>query len=357
MQKNKKHSRKSIINSTSLGLSPFPVIVTTWTFTCLVGDTYKPGFACYRFRWEGGQPKTSHRNYMILPFQISNLLFFRKKKKQLSFQETPILNFPIRCHRVATWIFSQQCPHHWIPTSSDECQKWLTGTRQYATFVKPVAFELKTSRHRKKSRAVTATVKYHANCDTYLGANFESSREDQTTCRLVDPWLYECVANFGTLIHLILQPPEKNKNTKVHWNQSKTREGKWYTNHLSKCCSCQFSPLPNNPRKPQVCNFSYNPPIPSIYGIFTYIRLIFYGILLLVTIIIPYYSHGCWYANCKKLQPNLAWLCAPKGRLFLDELWPWVHLCLDWLDFFVSGWWFQSIWRKIYAKNQIGSSP
>lgn len=176
------------------------------------------------YSWEGGQPKTSR--YSRFSHFKSPTSFFSKKQKLLSFQETPILNFPIRCHRVATWIFSQQCPHHWIPTSSDECQKWLTGTRQYATFVKPVAFELKTSRQRKKSRAVTATVKYHANCDTYLGANFESSREDQTTCRLVDPWLYECVANFGTLIHLILQPPEKNKNTKVHWNQSKSGEGK-----------------------------------------------------------------------------------------------------------------------------------
>ena len=159
-------------------------------------------------------------------------------------------------------------------------------------------------------------------------------------------------------LYILLQPPEKNKNTKVHWNQSKSREGKWYTNHLSKCCSCQFSPLPNNPRKPQVCNFSYNPPIPSIYGIFTYIRLIFYGILLLVTIIIPYYSHGCWYANCKKLQKIPTWLGFVSQR---PPFFGWTVTMSSSLPglvgFFVSGWWFQSIWRRIYAKNQIGSSP
>ena len=289
---------------------------------------------------------------------ISNLqpLVFSKKKKQLSFQETPILNFPIRCHRVATWIFSQQCPHHWIPTSSDECQKWLTGTRQYATFVKPVAFELKTSRQRKKSRAVTATVKYHANCDIYLGANFEWSGEDQTTCRLVDPWLYECVANFGTLIHLILQPPKRTKIQKYTGTRASPGKEKWYTNHLSKCCSCQFSPLPNNPRKPQVCNFSYNPPH-TIHIWYIYLHSVdFLWDLAVGNYTIPMDAGMRTAKNCKK-KNNLAWLCAPKRPPFfwMNCSYLFIFAWIGWI--WGSGWWFQSIWRKICQKTKLDHLP
>ena len=45
---------------TNIGLSPFPVIVTTRIVSCLVGDSYKPSFAT--ITGKGDNPKQTQRN-------------------------------------------------------------------------------------------------------------------------------------------------------------------------------------------------------------------------------------------------------------------------------------------------------